>query len=282
MQLPRRIIALFALLVLPARTSKLDLNVKKKVPQSNHMLNLRQAMGTAYDVLDKDIVALYKDTPDNVQTHVTHDKMNKGSDSVHQQNSQARRKSDAAMPVSAQMSKNELNNFLNHLSRSCRVQFENMLEGKGDAKNLHRFGTSEKHMDEDGCKRIGGAICSNHAQVKTTFDAPDGRRLTSKSDVDGDSCLPKSCIKDPDLKMLASFVQHHAVESLGASSQGQEAPEVLLDVDCTQSGGSSYSASGSWDMEAGGAGKMEHSLAARQWAQTSFLLAVVMLVAAWL
>lgn len=278
MQLPRSILVLLAVLALPARTSKVDINVKRKVSHAKHALNLKKTVGTAYDALDKDMIALHETAPENVQNHVMD---GKARDSVHQQSGHADRKNDATMPVKAQMSKDQLSHFLEHLSHSCRIQFENMLEGKGDAKDLHRFGTSEKHMDEDGCKRIGGAICSNHAQVKQTYAGSDGRRLTSKSNVDGDSCLPKSCIKDPDLKMLASFVQHHAVQSLGAASQGQEAPEVQLDVDCSQSGGSSYSASGSWNMEAGGAGEMEHSLAIRQWAQTSFLLALLMIAAAW-
>jgi len=275
MQLPRSILALLAVLALPARTSKVDINVKRNVSHAKHALNLNKTVGAAYDVLGKDIIALHETVPENVQSHVTDGKARDASEGTDAS------EGDATMPVKAQMSKDQLNHFLEHLSHSCRIQFENMLEGKGDAKDLHRFGTSEKHMDEDGCKRIGGAICSNHAQVKQTYAASDGRRLTSKSNVDGDSCLPKSCIKDPDLKMLASFVQHHAVQSLGAASQGQEAPEVQLDVDCSQSGGSSYSASGSWDIEAGGAGEIEHSLAIRQWAQTSFLLALLMIATAW-
>lgn len=179
----------------------------------------------------------------------------------------------------AQMSENDLKVFLGKLSQTCRVQFEEMLEGKGAAKDLHFFGTSSKHMDADGCKKIGGAICENHAQVKQQVKTSDGRRLTTDSDVDGDSCLPKSCIQDPNLQMLSSFIQKHAVQSLGAASQGQQAPEVLLDVDCSQSGGSSYSATGSWSLEAGGAGKL-HSMASRQWSQGCVLVALFLTLTA--
>jgi len=269
MQLPRCSLALLAALALPAWTSKVDPSAKRKAPHVNQTLNLKEAMGTAYDLLDKDIIAFNEAAP------VMQNKVDAGETaqaSAHRHTAQS--KSDVSTPVRAQMSKNQLEHFLEQLSHPCRTQFEKMLEGKGDAKNLHRFGTSEKHMDASGCKKIGGAICKNHAQVKQSYAASDGRMLTSKSDVEGDSCLPEKCISDPNLKLLAGFVQHHAVQSLGAASQGQAAPAVQLDVDCSQSGGSSYSASGSWDMEKGGAGKMEHSMAAGRWAQTSCLLAL--------
>lgn len=281
MQFPRFASLLLVALSAPVLSSKVE-PAKKKLPEATHKSPdksnfLKQAMATAYDSLDNILILSEKAQVSELESR---DKkpivINVGRESAKE--TQAR--DSSRMPIKAQMSKTDLEEFLGKLSQTCRVQFEKMLEGKGDAKDLHRFGTSTKHMDVDGCKKVGGAICKNHAQVKQEQTVPDGRRLMMDSDVDGDSCLPRSCIQDPDLKMLASFVQQHAVQSLGAASQGQKAPEVRLDVDCSQSGGSSYSATGSWSMEAGGAGKLHHSMASRQWSQGCMLVALVLALTA--
>jgi len=280
MQFPRCILALLVALALPAWTSKVEPSAKKKAAHDKQALDLKEAVGAAYSLLDEVIISHREEKP---VAHVSVDSEEK----TKTKNKGVKNLGATQVPVRAQMSKKDLENFLDRLSDSCRTQFEKMLEGEGAAKDLHRFGTSEKHMNEDGCTKIGGAICKNHAQVTESYSAADGRLLTSRSAVDGDSCLPKSCIKEPDLKLLAGFVQHHAVQSLGAATTGQKAPEVSLDVDCTMSGGSTYSGSGSWDMEKGGAGKIdngkpEKSMASGWWAQTSCLVALPVILAAWL
>ncbi|CAJ1392986.1 unnamed protein product [Effrenium voratum] len=164
--------------------------------------------------------------------------------------------SDKQMPVASKISQGELKKFLDQLSASCQEQFQHMLQGQGKARDLHRFGTSQDfNASLATCGRLGGALCANHARVKQRSKAPDGRVLVSSSDVGGESCLPRKCIQDPDLGRLAQLLQQKAVESLGAAASGQRPAEVLLDVDCTKSGGATYSSTSHWSMQTAGPGR---------------------------
>ncbi|CAE7880001.1 pab1 [Symbiodinium microadriaticum] len=151
-------------------------------------------------------------------------------------------------PVSTKLTKEELEEFLHQLSPACRKQFLAMLEGHGQARDLHRFGQNATQA----CSSLGGALCKNHARILQTNVVEDGRKMVAKSVVDGKSCLPSQCIQDSDLRMLAGMLQRKAVETLGPASVGQQPVEVLLDVDCSSSGGSSYAASREWSMERAG------------------------------
>ncbi|CAE7390888.1 unnamed protein product [Symbiodinium sp. CCMP2456] len=151
-------------------------------------------------------------------------------------------------PVSAKLTKEELEEFLHELSPACRKQFLAMLEGHGQARDLHRFGQNATQA----CSSMGGALCKNHARILQTNVVEDGRKMVAKSVVDGKSCLPSQCIQDADLRMLAGMLQRKAVETLGPASVGQQPVEVLLDVDCSSSGGSSYAATREWSMKRAG------------------------------
>jgi len=151
-------------------------------------------------------------------------------------------------PVSAKLTKEELEEFLQELSPACRKQFLAMLEGHGQARDLHRFGQNATQA----CSSLGGALCENHARILQTNVVKDGRKMVAKSVVDGKSCLPSQCIQDADLRMLAGMLQRKAVETLGPASVGQQPVEVLLDVDCSSSGGSSYAATREWSMKRAG------------------------------
>ncbi|CAE7489174.1 unnamed protein product [Symbiodinium pilosum] len=154
-------------------------------------------------------------------------------------------------PISAKLTKEELEKLLAQLSPVCHKQFQAMLQGHGKARDLHHFGNSSQNAAET-CSTLGGALCENHARILQTNVVADGRKMVAKSMVDGNSCLPRKCIQDSDLRLLAGMLQRKAVEALGPASVGQQPVEVLLDVDCTSSGGSSYSATREWSMERAG------------------------------
>mmetsp|Transcript_55773 Transcript_55773/g.99319 ORF Transcript_55773/g.99319 Transcript_55773/m.99319 type:complete len:457 (+) Transcript_55773:31-1401(+) len=156
------------------------------------------------------------------------------------------------MPVQAHLSMDSVRSMLKDLSPECAEQFGRMMQGKGRAKQLHLFGTGSFEASEETCSELGGAICDNHAKIRQTQVA-GGRTLVVDSKVDGNSCLPRKCIQEADLEHLATFVQRIAVKSIGPASQGQEAAEVVLDVDCSGSGGGSYAGQSRWSAKEAGA-----------------------------
>jgi len=162
-------------------------------------------------------------------------------------------KGSVVQPVAARLSKGELEAFLRKLSADCEKQFTQLLKGEGQVHKLHQFGTKDHNTTESSCQDLEGALCSTHARVQQRAESKvAGRRLVSKSDVKGESCLPRSCIQDHDLHLVAGMMQQKAVESLGASMAGEQPAEVLLDVDCSASGGASYSSTSEWSMEEAG------------------------------
>lgn len=162
-------------------------------------------------------------------------------------------RSSVVQPVAARLSKGELERFLKKLSDACEGQFKQMLKGDGKVQELHRFGTKDHNTSKKSCAALDGALCATHARVQQRAQSDiEGRRLLSKSDVVGESCLPRSCIQEHDLHLVAAMMQQKAVESLGATIAGQQPAEVLLDVDCSKSGGSSYSSTSEWSMERAG------------------------------
>mmetsp|Transcript_41828 Transcript_41828/g.77721 ORF Transcript_41828/g.77721 Transcript_41828/m.77721 type:complete len:301 (+) Transcript_41828:55-957(+) len=177
-------------------------------------------------------------------------------------------------PISAKLTKAELDEFLHKLSEPCQKQFTSMLEGHGKASALHHFGKASQNSTADTCSSLGGALCNNHARILQTTDVPDGRKMVAKSVVDGKSCLPSKCVQDADLRMLASMLQQKAVESLGPASEGQQPVEVLLDVDCTSSGGSSYYGKSAWSMEEAGPTRSAGMRQTLRWAWAPVALVV--------
>ena len=56
----------------------------------------------------------------------------------------------------------------------------------------------DHNTTESSCQDLEGALCSTHARVQQRAESKvAGRRLVSKSDVKGESCLPRSCIQEP-------------------------------------------------------------------------------------
>lgn len=162
-------------------------------------------------------------------------------------------RSSVVQPVAARLSKGELERFLKKLSHGCEGQFKQMLKGDGKVQELHRFGTKDHNTSKTSCTALDGALCATHARVQQRAQSDvEGRRLVSNSDVLGESCLPRSCIQDHDLHLVAAMMQQKAVELLGATVAGQQPAEVLLDVDCSKSGGASYSSTSEWSMERAG------------------------------
>jgi len=157
------------------------------------------------------------------------------------------------MPVQAHLSMDSVRSMLNNLSPECAEQFGRMMEGKGRAKQLHLFGSGQFEASEETCSDLGGAICDNQAKIRQTQVAGDGRRLVVDSKIDGKSCLPRKCIQEADLEHLATFVQRIAVKNIGPASQGQKAAQVILDVDCSGSGGGSYAGQSQWSAKEAGA-----------------------------
>jgi len=187
------------------------------------------------------------------------------------------------MPVREHVPLDKVRSILKELSPECSEQFENMMEGKGRAKKLHLFGTSLYGATDESCSDLGGAVCENHATIRQTQVAADSRRLVVDSKVDGKSCLPRKCIQASDIKTLATFVQGVAVKAVGPASQGQKPSQVMLSVDCSESGGGKYAAQSQWSKEEAGAGDPEpmhrvHSAAQRHGLAVIFVLATTCLV----
>ena len=54
----------------------------------------------------------------------------------------------------------------------------------------------DHNTSKKSCAALDGALCATHARVQQRAQSDmEGRHLVSKSDVVGESCLPRSCIQ---------------------------------------------------------------------------------------
>eukprot|EP00933_Yihiella_yeosuensis_P032791 TRINITY_DN2643_c0_g3_i1.p1 TRINITY_DN2643_c0_g3~~TRINITY_DN2643_c0_g3_i1.p1 ORF type:complete len:283 (-),score=61.91 TRINITY_DN2643_c0_g3_i1:382-1230(-) len=169
----------------------------------------------------------------------------------------------------------ELNKFMDSLSTECRRQFEQMLAAKGNISDIHMFGSEGKRTAAD-CAKFSGALCHTKASIREGSYAPDkdGRRMTSNMHIEGKGCWPKFCLGSDDLDKLSRFMHHKTLEAAGGMIEGSggpssSLPQIGVDVDCTQSGGSYASVAPNTRYEDWGRAHRAKSFSARQ-AKASF------------
>lgn len=133
-------------------------------------------------------------------------------------------------PVNMQVPDTELKKITSSLSSKCNAQFSAMLDGKGP--KLHHFSAStDAEESKAECSSLEGLVCHTKAQISEDKDM-QGRTVKSQVMVEGDGCLPNMCMGEGDLKVLATFMQGKAKETIPGSGV-----EVNLHVDCSGSGG---------------------------------------------
>ena len=79
----------------------------------------------------------------------------------------------------------------------------------------------DHNTTESSCQDLEGALCSTHARVQQRAESKvAGRRLVSKSDVKGESCLPRSCIQEPGLRVGMAGKGPHFFRGSGDGTWG--------------------------------------------------------------
>lgn len=132
------------------------------------------------------------------------------------------------IPVSLQIGKQELDQFVSTLSTGCARQFNNTLLGKGSAGDLHMFGTQDVGSNATSCAKLGGVFCFTEATLMRTKKMKmRQRKIESETAASGNSCLPSECVGADDLKSLASFMRTQALTSMPGH-------ELELHVDCSK------------------------------------------------
>uniref|UniRef100_A0A7S1MCK3 Uncharacterized protein n=1 Tax=Alexandrium catenella TaxID=2925 RepID=A0A7S1MCK3_ALECA len=149
--------------------------------------------------------------------------------------SQATASKDAAeqaQPIAMQVPQEELDKLSAKLSAGCEERFSAILRGKGPA--LSDFGGPHgNNATSAGCQKLNGSLCTTKANVMHMRSAPNGRKMRSTLEAQGQGCLPSECLDKSDLQVLASFMQLKARELVPGTGV-----EVELHVDCSSSGGS--------------------------------------------
>jgi len=129
-----------------------------------------------------------------------------------------------------QVPEKELQALIDKLSTGCEQQFSDILHGRGPA--FHNFGHPGTDSSSAGCAQLNGTLCAMEAQVSRQQDS-QGRSMSSSTEVEGNGCLPRHCMADSDLQVLAAFMQSKAKSAIPAPGV-----EVALKVDCSAAGGS--------------------------------------------
>jgi len=134
-------------------------------------------------------------------------------------------------PVGVQVDEKTMDQLHKDLSPECGKRYSAMMKGEGPA--MHEFDQHGKDSKNDQCvKELKGSECQTIAKVTENQEVPDGRKLSSKTTVEGVSCLPKECTSQKDLSVLASFMHKQTKEIFP-----DERIKVDLHVDCSASGG---------------------------------------------
>jgi len=135
--------------------------------------------------------------------------------------------------VSMQIPDEEINSFLGKLSQGCETQYTAMFHGQGSG--LDTFGAPGVESTAESCQSLNGSLCANMAHIAQESRNSSGRSMNTKVQVKGNGCLPKACISEKDLSVLAAFMHSKAKSSGTISGEGVD---LDLHVDCTASGGS--------------------------------------------
>lgn len=132
-------------------------------------------------------------------------------------------------PVAVQVDESVLKQLHKDLSPSCSKRFTAMLKGEGP--QMHEF---NEHGESTGqCDKLEGKVCAQEVAITEAYTAPrDGRKLEQRLEVTGNSCLPKECMSESDLKTLGSFMHKQTKEMMPGMDTFIE-----LNVDCSKSGG---------------------------------------------
>jgi hypothetical protein len=132
-------------------------------------------------------------------------------------------------PVAVQVDESVMKQLHKDLSPSCSKRFAAMLKGEGP--QMHEF---NEHGESTGqCDKLEGKICNQEVAITEAYTAPrDGRKLEQRLEVTGNSCLPKECMSESDLKTLGTFMHKQTKEMM----PGQDT-FIELNVDCSKSGG---------------------------------------------
>mmetsp|Transcript_29852 Transcript_29852/g.75116 ORF Transcript_29852/g.75116 Transcript_29852/m.75116 type:complete len:296 (+) Transcript_29852:41-928(+) len=154
-----------------------------------------------------------------------------------EENHQQGKEEEESGPVTMQVPEKELQEFIDQLSTRCKSQFSDILGGKSE---LHTFGDGGVRSKET-CTDLKGSLCSMNAQV-TQKQESSGRKLKQVTEVTGKSCLPRDCMAENDLKVLAKFMKLKARDSMGTMHNLDI--DINLQVDCSASGGKSADALG--------------------------------------
>merc|ERR550514_2026198 len=132
-------------------------------------------------------------------------------------------------PVAVQVDESVLKQLHKDLSPSCSKRFTAMLKGEGP--QMHEF---NEHGESTGqCDKLEGKVCAQEVAITEAYVAPqDGRKLEQRLEVKGNSCLPKECMSESDIKTLGSFMHKQTKEMMPGMDTFIE-----LNVDCSKSGG---------------------------------------------
>merc|ERR1719272_1284406 len=105
---------------------------------------------------------------------------------------------------------------------------------------MHSFNAHGAEKSEEKCTALQGKVCDTKATVTEEVDHHDGRVLSQEVEVTGDGCLPKECVGQEDLHSLASFMHSQTREIMPGVDT-----KVMLNVDCSKSGGGRVAVGGS-------------------------------------
>jgi len=132
-------------------------------------------------------------------------------------------------PVAVQVDESVVEQLHKDLSPSCSTRFKAIMKGEGP--QMHQF---NEHGESTGqCDALEGKICHQDVAITESHVAPgDGRKLEQRLEVTGNSCLPKECMSESDVKTLATFMHKQTKEMI----PGQDT-FIELHVDCSKSGG---------------------------------------------
>jgi len=135
-------------------------------------------------------------------------------------------------PVAIQVEEHVLEELHKDLTPDCSKRFHAMMKGEGP--QMHQF--NQHGEDNSGqCEKLQGKVCAQEVAITESYTAPkDGRKLSQRLEVQGNSCLPKECMAESDIKTLASFMHKQTKDLM----PGQDL-FVELNVDCSKSGGGS-------------------------------------------
>lgn len=134
-------------------------------------------------------------------------------------------------PVQVQVEKKLVDGFVDTLSKGCGQRFTEMLHGKGP--QMQTFGSNDIKATESGCAKLNGGICATQAKIsQDKTSSVNGRSFAEKVIVKGDSCLPKECMDDTDLRAVTNFMYAQAKSTVPGDQHS-----VQLQVDCSKSGG---------------------------------------------